>query len=603
MPEKKQTTKKATKPRLPKWDLSDLYTSFDDPAFARAPKKAKALMKELETYKGKAEKGKLRARDIAKTLPVFEELEVLLLHTYAFCQLQYDVDTKNARARKEMQNAKKFLTECETRLEWYSQALKRLSPRALKGVYKHKKLQPYTHFFELLKQSERYTLSEREERVMSIKDANGADSWGHFHTEVASHLSFGELDIDGKKQPMNQALLGYHMASPDRETRKKAYIRAKEPFRDMMHVFSYMYSSVVADFEQECRTLRGYKSGLEQACIGEEVTTGDVQRMVDAVERHVDLYQEYFSWKKKTLGLRTMEGWDMTAPVSKTHKDIPFKDGKKMVLDCYKNFDQEVHDLAKAFFDKKWIDAREGGNKYAGAYSWSMFEHPYILLNYQPAIQQVFTMIHELGHGVHALLTDQHNPFLMRNHSKVVAESASQFSELLLLDHILETSQDDDFKRGLLAHHIEDLLYCISSTATVTAFEIETHERLATESMDREELCDLWMEKLDAMRGKDIKSCELDRYTWARIPHIFQTPFYYFTYPMSLFVVLSLYELYTEDRTGFVAKYKAYLSEGTTMTPGELLKKHFDLDFGTKAFYERGMKVVERLFTQLRDLS
>lgn len=595
-------TKKAPASNLPKWDLKDLFKSFDDPAFVNGRKDAEKLMKKLEKLKPTAAKGKLNAKEIATSLKDFEKLEVLMLHLYAFCQLQYDVDTKNVRARKEMQNAKKLLTDCETRVEWYSQALKRLPAKTLAAVHKEKALQPYSHFFDLLKLSEKYTLSEPEERVMSIKDANGASAWGGFHTEVASQLQFGELEIKGKKVAMNQALLMYHMASLNRELREKAYLRAKEPFKEMMHVFAYMYAAVAADFEQECRDLRGYKSGLEQACIGEEVTIADVQRMADAMKRHVPLYQEYYAWKKKDLGLRTFHGWDMTAPIAKKHKDIPFTEAKKMVLDCYNSFDKEIHDLARQFFDKKWIDAREGGNKYAGAYSWSMEKNPYILLNYQPNIQQVFTMIHELGHGVHGLLTDRKAPFLMRNHSKVIAESASQFSELLLLDHILETSKDRDFKRGLLAHHIEDLLYCLSSTITVTAFEIESHERLATTSMDREDLCNLWMEKLSHVRGKVVQNHELDRYMWARIPHMFQTPFYYFTYPMSLFVVLSLYELYTLNREVFVKNYKAFLSEGTTMTPAELLRKHFKLEFGTKAFYEQGMKVVQRLFDMLRDL-
>lgn len=583
---------------LPQWDLRGLFTSFEDPAFTGAPAQAEDLATKLEAWKPKV--GAMTVTDVAESLPLFEELEVLLLHLYAFCQLQYDVDTTNARAKKEMQLAKKVLTTMETRLEWYTQMLKKLPAPMLEEMRDHPVLGRYHHFLELMKQAERHTLSEAEERVMSIKDAHGADSWGHFHTEVASHLDFGTLRLEGKEVPMNQSLLAYHMASADPSVREAAYIRAKEPFASMMHVFSYMYTAVATDFEDESRQLRGYASGLARACEGEEVQVEDVERMVASVAANVPLYQEYYAWKKEALGLETMHGWDMTAPLSQNHKDISFEEAREMVLACYRHFDPEVAELAGQFFTNGWIDAREGGNKYAGAYSWSMLHNPYILLNYQPTIQQVFTMIHELGHGVHSLLTDRTQPFLMRNHSKVVAESASQFSELLLLDHIVATSSDKDFVRGLLAHHIEDLLYCLSSTVTVTAFEMETHDRLAAGSMDQEELCTLWKEKLDHVRGRGIVSHELDRVTWARIPHIFQTPFYYFTYPMSLFVVLSLYELYTQDPVAFVPKYKAFLSEGTTMTPAAMLQKHFGLTFGTEEFYARGMAVVERLFTLLR---
>lgn len=587
---------------LPEWDLSDLFGSFDSPEYEKGFSEAQKLSHDLGVFKDTLEKGTISAEEMTKAIQVFEKMEVLLLHLYAYSHMQYDVDTTFTKAKKENERATKFLTEVEASIEWFSQGLKKLSEEKIAELVKHPELAGYAHFFKTVKLYEKYTLLEKEEQLLHKKDLYASTAWSNFHTEIASNLDFGKLTIEGKEVEMNQALLLFYMAHPNREIRKAVYELRSKGFGTMEHIFAYVYAQVAASFEQDSRELRGYESGLFRASMGDEVTPEHITAMVEVTKKNAHTYQDYFAWKKEQLGLDVMMPYDTSAPLTESKEEISFEEARNMVLNCFGSFDEEMKSMANEFFEKKWIDAREGGNKYAGAYSWSMEKHPYILLNYQPNLQQVFTMIHELGHGVHSLLTNQKQPYLMRNHSKVVAESASQFAELLLLDYVLKSDRPAEVKRSVLAHHIEDLLYCLSSTITVTAFEMETHDKATTEALNKEDLSGIWMNLHKTLRGDAIQTLDEDKMMWSRIPHIFQTPFYYFTYPMSLLVVLSLYELYLEDPEKFVPLYKEYLSLGGSMTPADSLKTAFGIDFGTTEFFEKGFRVVERLIEKLKGM-
>ena len=587
---------------LPMWDLTDLFTSFDSKEYLDAPKNIESALKDFEEKRAHLSSKPLDTNHLFESLKAYEEIEVKVLHYYAFARMQYDVDTKNTDAKKAFDSATALLTDVEGKLEWFSQFLKKIPSEEIEKFAHDEKLARYQRFFEVVKLYEKYTLDEKSEMLLISKDRFAQEGWRNMHTELVSHFDFGEIEDEGKKIKMNQSLLKNYLSSPNRDLRKQASKLMKQPFKDTMHILGYTYAQVVSSFEQDSKDVRGYPNGLFRSAMGDEVADSDTKEMIEVIKEYIPLYNEYYVWKKKELGLSEMYVYDMGAPLSTHEAPIPFDTAKDTVLATFSGFSEKFAGLAKQFFDNNWIDAREGGNKYAGAYSWSMYEHPFILLNYQPKIREVFTMIHELGHGVHSLLTQEHQPYLLRNHSKVIAESASQFAELLLLDHYMKTLTDKEEKRNLLSHHIEDLLYCTMSALTVTRFEIAVHEKLANGVLSPEEMCDIWEGFSNEVKGKDIIGTDLDRYAWARIPHIFQTPFYYFTYPMSLLVVLCLYEQYLENPADFIPKYEQFLSLGSSKSPHDMIKSVFGIEFGTKEFYNKGMQVIEKLFIQLKEI-
>lgn len=590
------------KKELPTWDLSLLFPSLDSKEYTAmksdVTKEADGLSDYKDIFSSFQEKRMIEA------IQAFENIQWKLLHIYAYPHMTNDVDTSREDAKSALEDAKQLLSTIESKLEWFVQGIKNMDEDLFNKYIGSEDVAIYKHLLIRTRIYKPYTLTEREEQLLSQKDLFAKQAWSDFHTEVASHVTFDPITIDGERKEMNQALLRYYSKHADGDVRKAAFFSRNKGFAESKHIFAYLYKQVIASFEQDTRKVRGFDSGLHAATLGDEVEVSHVETMVEVTKKYVPLYQGYYEWKKKQLGMSSFAPYDAAAPLFMNKKrEVSFEEAKDIVTTCFSNLDKEMGEMSQRFFDERWIDAREGGNKYAGAYSWSMKDNPFILLNYQPDMQQVFTMIHELGHGIHSLLTNKEQPYLMRDYSKVTAESASQFSEMLLLEYLLEHETDIEYKKYILAHHIEDLLYCLFSTLTVTRFEMETHENITKQSPTNEDLKNIWIQCQKDLRGDTISTLPEESYSWTAIPHIFQTPFYYYSYPMSLLIVLSLYELYMEDKKEFTPKYKRFLSLGGSMSPEDMVREAFGLEFGTEEFFSRGFAVVEKLFQRLQELA
>ncbi|MFN7161332.1 MAG: M3 family oligoendopeptidase [Candidatus Gracilibacteria bacterium] len=588
---------------LPEWDLSDLFPSLESPEYKAELENILKAKDDFLKYKDAFLNNDFSPADLLKMIKDYEQLEIRTLHIYAYSHFQYDVDTTNEFVKAEHEKAKKLVTDIATELEFFSQGLKNMPHDVFEEMKKASELSEYKRYLEVLKIYEPYTKSEREEQILTMKSLYGSQAWGQFHTELSSGMDFGTLMVDGKEEKMTPARLGNIITnSQDQNLRCAAYEAGRKPFKENSHLFSFAFNAVVSDFEMDSMQIRGYTSGLHRGTLGEEVTETHVENMRSLLEEKIPVFQDYYKWKKSQLGVEKMHTYDLSAPLSSKRPKLTFDEAKDYVLSCYGNFSEEFRSHASRFFDEKWIDARDSGTKYAGAYSWSMNKHPYILLNFQPSIQQAMTMIHELGHGIHALLSSKGQPFLIRDTSKVIAETASQFSEMLLLDYFETVLDDKDVVKDLFAAHIDDVLYCLGSTLTVTAFEIETHKKSLTEGISKDVLNNLWENLIKNLYGDAVELTEYDRYSWSRIPHIFQSPYYYFTYPMSLAVVLTLYELYLEDKATFVKNYTKFLEAGGSIATPELIESSFGITFGDRAFFERAFRVVERMIEKVKTM-
>lgn len=588
---------------LPEWDLTDLFPSLESSEYKEELLHVVLAKDNFLKYKELFNAHSYDALELLQMIKEFESLEIRTLHIYAYSHFQYDVDTTNEEVKAEHEKAKKLVTEIATELEFFSQGLKNMPKELFEKMLKAPELASYRRYLEVVKLYEPYTKSEREEQIITMKSLSGSGAWGQFHTELASSMDFGTLEIDGKEEKMTPARLGNIVTnSQDQSMRKKAYEAGRKPFKEQSHLFSFAYNAVVSDYEMESVQLRGYASGMHRGALGDEVTVEHIENMRATLQEKIPLFQSYYAWKKEQLGVETMHTYDLSASTSSKRPKLTFQEAKDYVLGCFKNFSPAFHTHAAAFFENHWIDARDSGTKYAGAYSWAMEKHPYILLNFQPSIQQAMTMIHELGHGVHALLCAKNQPFLLRSTSKVIAESASQFSEMLLLDYFETVLEDKEVVKDLFVAHIDDILYCLGSTLTVTAFEMETHRMSLTEGLSKDVLNNLWKKLLHDLYGDGVELTEYDAFSWSRIPHIFQSPFYYFTYPMSLCVVLTLYELYLEDKETFVANYTKFLEAGASVATPELIEESFGITFGDRVFFEKAFSVVERMMEKVKNI-
>ena len=270
-----------------------------------------------------------------------------------------------------------------------------------------------------------------------------------------------------------------------------------------------------------------------------------------------------------------------------------------MVLKAYGGFAPRMATIAKRFFDGAWIDAPVREGKSPGAFSHPTVPsaHPYILLNYQGKSRDVMTLAHELGHGVHQVLAAPMGPLLAPT-PLTLAETASVFGEMLTFKALLSSADDKKERKALLAQKVEDMINTVVRQIAFYTFERHVHEERKAGELTAERLGEIWLKVQGESLGPAIDLSDGYEVYWSYVPHFIHSPFYVYAYAFGDCLVNSLYGLYQDAHPGFVEKYFAMLEAGGSKHHSQLLAP-FGLDASQKAFWAKGLEVIEGMIDEL----
>jgi oligoendopeptidase F len=273
------------------------------------------------------------------------------------------------------------------------------------------------------------------------------------------------------------------------------------------------------------------------------------------------------------------------------------------VLDAYGAFEPKMSEIAERFFEERWIDAGPRPGKDSGAFSHPTVPsaHPYILLNFHGKSRDVMTLAHELGHGVHQILSGPQGG-LMSDTPLTTAETASVFGEMLTFRAMLEGESDPARRRILLAGKVEDMLNTVVRQIAFHQFETRVHDERKKGELATERLGEIWMEIQAESLGPAIKLEDEYQHFWAYIPHFIHTPFYVYAYAFGDCLVNSLYDVFSQGHPKFQSKYLDMLKAGGTLRHKELLAP-FGLDATDPKFWQRGLNIVSGFIDELESLS
>lgn len=586
--------------KIPVWDLTDLYQDMNDPKIDKDIKEIKKLTAKLEKNKDIFNSKIKQEQFLFTVIKDFEKINILSLNLYAFFQLNYDINVDNQEIKSKLATTKNIIVDINARLSFLEVALTKIDVDIYNWLQKRAEFKPYLHFLKRYKLLKPYTLTEKEERIMSLSSVTGSMAWEQLWNEIAASLDFGEIEIDGKKIKATESNLGVNIVDYRRPVRQKAFKRLKGTYGQRIGLFAHAYNSIVTDHYQRSIKIRGYKAPLFPRVQAEEVTLESVNKMLTVLNSEVGVLREYNKLKAKKLRINDFKMSDLLAPLHKVDNKVSYKQAKEHINECLSGFDLDFLQLTNLFFDKNWIHAQPKPKKYSGAYMCPAEKHPYILANYQNNYNQVFTLAHELGHGVHTLLSSRKQSFLQSGTSLVIAECASQFNELLLLDYYLNNLNDKKVKENLIVSQLDDRFNALFRQSMITQFEIDMHNKIKDHGLTADLLCNHWMELSKARFGQTVNLEKEEQYGWARIMHIFHSPFYCFTYTMSMFVVLALFNMYKQDKNSFVKGYKGLLSAGQSDTPAKLLKQNLGLDMNSSDFYISGLQIIKQLLNKIK---
>ncbi len=583
---------------LPVWNLADLYSGVDAPEIAADLARADADARAFEErYKGKL--GEIAASGgLISAVEDFEALDDLTGRIASFASLIYSQNTTDPKGSKLYGDVQEKLTDVWSHLLFFSLEINRLDDALIETAMAEPKLGRYRPFLEDVRKERPHQLEDRVELLFHEKSVTGRGAWNRLYDETLAALRF---DVDGEALTLEPTL--NMLSDPDTKVREKGAHALAKTFKENVRTFALVTNVLAKDKEISDRW-RHFEDVADSRHLANRVEREVVDALVSAVrDAYPRLSHRYYKLKAKWFGVEALDFWDRNAPLpTAPTRIITWDEAKATVLGAYGGFAPEMADIARRFFDEKWIDAPSRPGKAPGAFAHPTVPsaHPYVLLNYLGRPRDVMTLAHELGHGVHQVLAAP-NGALMAPTPLTLAETASVFGEMLTFRALLKGTTDPVQRKAMLASKVEDMLNTVVRQIAFYTFERRVHEERRKGEIPADRLNEIWLGVQGESLGPSIRLNNGYEVFWTYIPHFIHSPFYVYAYAFGDCLVNSLYAVYEGAADGFAERYFALLSAGGTKHHSDLLAP-FGLDAADPAFWQTGLGLIERMIAELEAL-
>jgi oligoendopeptidase F len=582
------------------WNLADLYQGFDDPTLANDLEWLQKMANQFrDTYRGRV--GSLSPEEIANCLKQLEAIAEKSGYLYAFPSLIFSADTRNTEAKQFLDKVMEMLTVVENQLLFFDLELKGLDEEKFAELDAAPALQTYRHYLNQLARFRPYKLSEEVEQTRNQDNLTGRQAFIQLRSVHLGEQEYEPITTPDGKSASTEAELNALSFHPDPQVRYRAYASIRQVMKQHNSLYAYILNTVAQDHRLE-NQMRGYASTLHKQLLADEVSEPVFRAIMEGTRDRFDLWQRYYTLKGNILGQK-IRTCDVYAPwTTKSQPSISYKTGVKTLLAALDQFDPNYARRAEEFFLKDWVDAKVRPGKRGGAFcSYTYGKHSYLLLSYTDDYNSLFTLAHEMGHGLHFAWIGDRQTYLNSNPPMVLAEIASTFNELLLLDYLLKTANDPALKQSLLTRQLEDQLNLLFRQSTISRLELAIHDRAVEGSFDAQFVNERWQSLYQELCGDAVEVLPEHQYDWARINHIYFKPYYCYQYTASNIVSLACYQKYLQvGSQAFIPGYLELLAAGGSMDQVEALRKYVDVDLEDPATIHAALKYVEGLLDQLQ---
>jgi oligoendopeptidase F len=588
------TSDRAELGALPEWNLADLYPAPDSSALRRDLERAdRDTQSFAQKWQGRL--ADLSGAELAAAIADYEALSDLLGRVGSYASLYYVGDTTDPARQKFYGDINQRLNELTTRLIFFELELNRIDDKRLAEALQTPALAHYRPWLEDLRKERPHQLEDRIEQLFHEKSLTGWTAWNRLFDETMAALKFA---VDGKELTLEPTL---NLLVSRNETKRQAGAEAiARTLGDNIRLFTLITNTLAKDKDISDRW-RSFKDVADARHLANRVEGDVVEALVAAVRAaYPRLSHRYYAMKARWLGKERLAHWDRNAPLPDEDTAIvPWNRAQDLVLGAYAGFAPEMADIARRFFDGRWIDVPVRPGKSPGAFSHPTVPsaHPYVLLNYQGRIRDVMTLAHELGHGVHQVLAAGQGA-LMAPTPLTLAETASVFGEMLTFQALLKQTTDRRRRKALLAAKVEDMLNTVVRQIAFYQFERRVHEERKSGELTAERLGEIWYEVQGESLGPAIEFKDGYQVFWSYIPHFVHSPFYVYAYAFGDCLVNSLYARYQQAAAGFVAEYFDLLRAGGSKHHSELLKP-FGLNAADPDFWQLGLAVIAGMIDEI----
>jgi oligoendopeptidase F len=583
--------------QLSRWSLADLFPAYDSEEMKAAFAEVEAKVAEFESMRPVLTP-EISVEDFMRFMQELDDISRLMSRIGAFGGLWYTEDTQNQAAQNFQAQVDQFNAGIENRVLFFSLWWKALEDDVAAQLMRE--AGDYTYWLEEMRHFKPHTLSEPEEKIINIKDVTGFNAINTLYDTITNRYTY-KISVDGEEKELTRGELMVYVKHHDPDLRAAAYQELYRVYADDGAILGMMYQNLARDWRNENIDLRHFPSPISVKNLQNDIPDEVVDTLLEVSRRNTTVFQRFFKMKARWLGVERLRRYDVYAPVVRSDKTYEHPEVVEMVLDSLAEFHPKLATLAQRVLDENHLDSEVRQGKMSGAFCASVQPGltPWVLTNFQGKPYDFTTLAHELGHAIHSMLAEEHTQFTFHA-SLPLAETASTFAEMILVDRLLEQESDEDVRKDLLFSQVDDAYATIMRQIYFALFERQAHD-MTHEGATVDELSDAYMENLKDQFGDAVELSDEFRWEWVSIPHIYNYPFYVYAYAFGQLLVLSLYQQYQVEGESFKPRLMKILSAGGSNAPARILDEA-GIDIRKAEFWQGGYDVLSQMIDQLEAL-
>lgn len=579
-----------------KWDTTSIYEKDED--FYEDIENVKKLADKLVGFKGKITASLDNFKEFIK---LDEEFSRKLGKACVYASLKSDEDTRVTKYQEMDQVATNTYVALTEALSFVRPELLATDQEKIKEYLKDPEIAHLSHHFEDIARYKDHTLDEKSEQIIASFGKTSQNPSATYMIFSNADMSFPSVEKDGEEIEITDANFVNLQQDKDRDFRREVYEKYYKTYRQFSNTLASTLDGDFSAHNTEAK-LRGFSSAREMSLFANNLPEEIYDNLLEVVHDNVDIHRDYTTLRKEFLGVDDLGFHDIYMPLVKDYdRKIEFDEAKEIVLEAIKPLGEEYVEVARKGFETGWFDVCPNKGKRGGAYSSGSYDtQPFILLNYTNTIDDVFTVIHELGHSMHSYYTRSNQEYQYGSYSIFLAEIASTTNELLLLDYMLKNSKSEEETAYLLNYFVNQFKSTVFRQTMFAEFEHKVNKLVeAGEPIPAERLHGIYKELNEDLFGEDIEVDEFISAEWARIPHFYM--FYYvFQYATGFMSAVALSQKILHGTDEDRAAYLNYLKAGESEYPLEVLKKA-GVDMTGKDAMQKAMDVARDALKDLRE--
>ena len=585
-----------------KWKLEDIYP--DKAAWQKDYTYVQNEIPKFEAWKGKLGTS---SDNMLKFFEFSNEVEKKFSRVFFYAMSSRDLDLNNGESQSMYDKSMKLYSDFSAALAWVTPEILLIPESKIKEfTTSNKELAEYKHMLQRTIRMKKYTLDERMEKMLAELSPIGSSLTQAYGILNDAELPFPEIEgEDGKMTKVSHGRYRAGLYSSNREYRERVYKGTYVPYNNLQNTFASLFNGRV-----KTRTINAkvsnYNSALESALYGNNIPVSVYDNLISTIHDNFGALHRWAEIKKRVLGVDELRPYDTYVTLfPNVEQEYTYDEAKQIALEALKPLGDEYQKVLRQCFDERWIDVYETKGKRSGAYSngCSCGSHPIILLNWNNTMDDLFTLVHELGHNMHSYFTEKYQPYQYANYSIFVAEVASITNEALLLDYLIQNAKGKEEKMALIEKFLMNAQTTFFRQTRFAEFEKIVHEKAeAGEMLNAEQLTKLFGDLYSQYWGPAMVTDPEEGLSWARIPHFFNYNFYVFQYSTGFAAAQALSEQMISEGKPAVDRYlQNFIYAGNSDYPINVLK-NAGVDMSTPDPIVATAKKINRYLDELEKL-